>query len=387
MGALRSRWSRINRDVKILVFSVFLWEIGLTLYDSLLPIHLRRLGASPEQVGLVFSFAYLIVAISSLPGGWLADRFERRRVMLFFWIIGTPSVLVLAAAQNWSQTLPGIALYFLSFMTFPAINAYITDASEKSQLSIAFALLYATFPAALLVGPSLGGYIADQFGMQAVFMISFCCYVLSTGVLFLLAPQRSKIIGFRSVEVLRLFANHQFRTFALLAAGIYLFFTAMLRFTSPYLQEVYGLSLFTIGLLNSLAAVGGMLFTPMLGVLGDRYNRLVTLAIGMLIFSLSLWLIGQFPTLPILVVAFLLQGCFIAGRSLMDSVIANLGKGQAVGLYFGAFGLLAGLGQTIAPIIGGLLYSRSPQGAFSTIAVLGLILASGAFAFRRRYEA
>jgi MFS family permease len=151
---LRSRWLRINRDVKILVFSLFLWEIGLTLYDSLLPIHLRRLGATPEQVGLVFSLAYLIVAISSLPGGWLADRFERRRVMLFFWIIGAPSVLIMAAAQNWFQTLPGIALYFFSFMTFPAINAYVTDASEKSQLSIAFALLYATFPAAQLLGPS-----------------------------------------------------------------------------------------------------------------------------------------------------------------------------------------------------------------------------------------
>jgi MFS family permease len=168
-------------------------------------------------------------------------------------------------------------------------------------------------------------------------------------------------------------------------AVIYLFFTAMLRFTSPYLEEVYGLSLFTIGLLNSIAAIGGMLLTPLLGVLGDRYNRLATLAIGMLIFSLSLWAIGQFPTLPILVVAFLLQGCFIAGRSLMDSVIANLGKGQAAGLYFGAFGLLAGLGQTIAPIIGGLLYSRSPQGAFSTIAVLGLILAFSVYAFRKRY--
>jgi MFS family permease len=359
---LRNRWLLINRDVKILVFSLFLWEIGLTLYDSLLPIHLRRLGASPEQVGLVFSLAYLIVAISSLPGGWLADRFERRRVMLFFWIIGAPSVLIMAAAQNWFQTLPGIALYFFSFMTFPAINAYVTDASEKSQLSIAFALLYATFPAAQLV-----------------------CYATSSVVLFLLAPQRSRGAGFRPVEVLKLFANRQFRTFALLAGVIYLFFTAMLRFTSPYLEEVYGLSLFTIGLLNSIAAIGGMLLTPLLGVLGDRYNRLATLAIGMLIFSLSLWAIGQFPTLPILVVAFLLQGCFIAGRSLMDSVIANLGKGQAAGLYFGAFGLLAGLGQTIAPIIGGLLYSRSPQGAFSTIAVLGLILAFSVYAFRKRY--
>jgi MFS family permease len=382
---LRSRWLLINRDVKILVFSLFLWEIGLTLYDSLLPIHLRRLGASPEQVGLVFSLAYLIVAISSIPGGWLADRFDRRRVMLFFWIIGAPSVLIMATAQNWFQTLPGIALYFFSFMTFPAINAYVTDASEKSQLSIAFALLYATFPAAQLVGPGLGGYLADLYGIQVVFLVSFACYAISTGVLFLLAPQHSRGAGFRPVEVLKLFANRQFRTFALLAGVIYLFFTAMLRFTSPYLEEVYGLSLFTIGLLNSIAAVGGMLLTPFLGMLGDRFNRLTTLSIGMLIFSLSLWAIGQFPSLPILIVAFLLQGCFIAGRSLMDSVIANLGKGQAAGLYFGAFGLLAGLGQTIAPILGGMLYSRTPQGAFSIIAALGLILAFSVYAFRKRY--
>jgi MFS family permease len=156
----------LHRDIKILVLSMFLWEVGLTLYDAILPVYLRQLGAAPRQLGLVFSVAYLIVALTSVPGGWLADRFDRKRVMLFFWCVGTPSALLLGLASTWSLAMVGIVLYFFSFMTFPAINAYLTDSADPARLSFAFGIMYATFPAAQLVGPGIGGFLADLVGFR-----------------------------------------------------------------------------------------------------------------------------------------------------------------------------------------------------------------------------
>lgn len=56
----------LHRDVKILALSMLLWEIRLTLYDPILPIHLRRVGANPGQVGLAAGL--IVLAIGLIAG-------------------------------------------------------------------------------------------------------------------------------------------------------------------------------------------------------------------------------------------------------------------------------------------------------------------------------
>lgn len=359
----------LHRDVKILVLSMFLWEVGLTLYDAILPVYLRQLGADPQQLGFVFSVAYLIVALTSLPGGWLADRFDRRRVMLFFWCVGTPSALLLGLATTWNQAMLGIIFYFLSFMTFPAINAYLTDSSDPARLAVAFGILYATFPAAQLVGPAIGGYLADQIGFRPLFFVSFGFYALSTLAISRLAAQKRVTTHGDSLVPWKAFTNRRFFRFGILSAVLYLFLTMLLRFTSPYLVEMQELSLTAVGFLASTAALGGILLTPFLSSLGDRLGRLQALALAVALYGIYLMLLGWFTNALVLLLAFFLQGSFFAARSLMDAVTAGFGKGRQTGLYFGAFGLLTGLGQTVAPLIGGRLYGWNPQAAFILCAV------------------
>jgi MFS family permease len=367
LSAVRSTVDNVrslHRDVKILVFSMFLWEVGLTLYDAILPVYLRQLGAAPQQLGLVFSIAYLIVALTSLPGGWLADHFDRRRVMLFFWCVGTPSALLLGLATTWNQAMIGIILYFFSFTTFPAINAYLTDATDPARMAIAFGILYATFPLAQLVGPAIGGFLADRVGFQPLFLISFVFYALSTLAISRLAAQKAVDPLGSSLTPWKAFADRRFLRFGLLSAIYYVFLTMLLRFTSPFLVEMHGVSLTTVGLLASTAALGGILLTPLLSSLGDRLGRLRALALTAALYALYLLMLGWFTNPLVLLLAFFLQGSFFAARSLMDAVTAGFGKGRQAGLYFGAFGLLTGLGQTVAPLIGGQVYGWNPQAAF-----------------------
>jgi predicted MFS family arabinose efflux permease len=54
-------------------------------------------------------------------------------------------------------------------MGVPASNAYIIDAVDERDLSIAFAVIYVTIPAAQLVGPGIGRFLAEQIGMRPVF--------------------------------------------------------------------------------------------------------------------------------------------------------------------------------------------------------------------------
>lgn len=371
---LKQSYLEMHRDIKILVLSIFLWEIGLTLYDPLLSVYLRQLGASPEQVGLVFSIAYFVMAVTSLPGGWLADRFDRRKTMIFFWVIGAPSILLIAAAQIWWQAIPGVMLYFLSFMTFPAINAYLTDAADPRRLSAVFGLLYIGFPIATLVGPGLGGFLADQFGFQVVFLLSFGFFLVSTFVIFMLTPQHPKIRSTSPADIIKVIRNPNFFWFSGLAALIYVFFTAMLRFTSPYLYEIRGYNLFWVGLLSSLTAVGGILLVPMFSFIGDHRSRKWTILLGIGMFSISLILIGWTTAIVLLVLAFFLQGSYIASRPQMDAIVGQFAKSNQTGWYFGVFGLFTGLAQTISPLVGGLLYDLNPNAGFILTGIIGFSL-------------
>lgn len=361
------------------------------LYDAILPVYLSDLGAGARQIGTIFSGVLLIASLANLVGGWLADRMDRRTIMLIFWIIGTPSAIFFSLANRWQWIVPGLALYYLSFIAFPSINAYITSSSDPKQLSSSFALLYATFPAAQLIGPGLGGFIADRWGMQFVFLVSFAFYLLSTLVIITIQKQPPSIelshptneISHRKIKA----RMPGFWNYAILAAITYAFFSILTRFTSPYLVETRQLDLFSVGLLNSCVAIGAAILTALTGQLGNSINRMQLLAGTVLIFSVSLFMIAFISSIHLILLAFLLQGSFIAARSLMDSLVARSSRGYKIGQTFGIFGLLTGLGQAAAPGLGGWAYERSPTGAFYVIAACGIGLAFILFAFRALDEA
>lgn len=377
------QWRSLNRNVRNVVWITLLWEMGWTLYDPLLPVYLRELGASPQQLGLMFAGTSLILAFSAIPGGWLADRFERRRLMLIFWVLDTPSMLLVSLAKHWVQAIPGLALYYAAFIASPIVNAYLTDASDEQTLGTAFAATYLTFPIALLLGPALGGLIAEQFGIRTVLLLSVLFYVASSLMILRLTPQKphKRLKTRHQLGIIR--RNPQFLGFLSIAALAYLLFNLLGRFISPYLVEVGGVSLSQLGLLNTAAALGGLLITPLSGYLSDRGYPMFPIWINLGLFGISLLFIGFSQSLLMLALAFTLQGCLYAGRAAIDSMAGNFGKGSNAGIYFGVFGFVVGMAQSIAPGIGGWLYSFDALGAFSLVGILAIGIAVAAFILPR----
>lgn len=379
------QWRSLNRNVRNVVWITLLWEMGWTLYDSLLPVYLRELGASPQELGLMFAGTSLLLAFSSIPGGWLADRFERRRLMLIFWVIDTPSMLLVSLAQNWLQAIPGLVLYYAAFIASPIVNAYLTDASDEQTLGTAFAVTYLTFPTALLLGPALGGMIAEHFGIRTVLLLSVLFYAASSLMVLRLSPQqpRKRLRTHHQFAIIR--RDSQFLGFLSIAALAYLLFNILGRFISPYLVEVAGISLVQLGLLNTATALGGLFITPLSGYFSDRGYPMLPIWINLGLFGTSLLLIGLSQNVLLLVLAFTLQGCAYAGRAAIDSMAGNFGKGSNAGIYFGVFGFVVGMAQSISPGIGGWLYSFDALGAFSLIGALAIGIAVAASVLARTH--
>jgi MFS family permease len=69
----------LNRNLRLLCISNFFGAFGDGLFVYTLPIYLRGLEASPADVGLLYSILSLSSALTIIPGGFLADRYDRKK--------------------------------------------------------------------------------------------------------------------------------------------------------------------------------------------------------------------------------------------------------------------------------------------------------------------
>src|SRR3989304_5645993 len=78
----------MTRDNKIVTFSLFLWGIGESMWFYIRGLYLEGLGAMPQEVGLALGIAALTHAAAYVLGGALADRFDRKFLLLAGWLTG-----------------------------------------------------------------------------------------------------------------------------------------------------------------------------------------------------------------------------------------------------------------------------------------------------------
>lgn len=105
------RVRRLPKGIQLIALGMLLWGFGYGLHSYMFPVYLRNIGCTPQEVGFVFSISMAVMAASSIPGGILADKYNRRKVVLLSWMIGVPSVILYYFARDWKMTALGIALY------------------------------------------------------------------------------------------------------------------------------------------------------------------------------------------------------------------------------------------------------------------------------------
>ena len=161
------------------------------LYSFVWPNYVRDLGGTEREIGLLSSLMFATVAVTLLPGGWLADRVERRALMVVTWGLAAFAPLLYAFARSWRSLIPGAILYNI-FLGWPAMEAYIADSVPPEALARAFTLTGAGFSMGAILSPLLGGWLLPIIGMRGLFFMAFALFLLSTAVLALLAPSHPR---------------------------------------------------------------------------------------------------------------------------------------------------------------------------------------------------
>ena len=273
--------------------AVTTFAVSLQVYD---------LTRSPAAVGGIGVASFVPVLLITLPGGTLADRVDRRRLVLAVAVGQTALSAVLFALAAFGGTLSGNtvlwALYALvtvgaafSSVSAPAQATFIPRLVPKDQLATAMALQRIVFQVVLIVGPALAGVVTGWAGLRGCYLVdvvSFAAVLWSVGRLPAMppvtsaageesGPPRSKFA--LTLEGLAFIRRTPALCGAFLADVNATFFALPVSLFPAINAERFGGDPRTLGLFTTAIGVGGLVSAVFAGPLkGARRHGLVMLA-------------------------------------------------------------------------------------------------------------
>ena len=185
---------RRNRDFRMLWLGQVVSQLGDWFDTIALFTLVLRLTGSGRAVGLVLVARFLPSVVLGPLSGVLADRFDRRHIMIASDVARALVVLgflfVRSPDQIWLvYVLTVLQLAFSAFFE-PARSAALPSVVAPRDLVAANTISSVTWSAMLTLGAAVGGPVTDWFGTDAAFVIDSLTYLLSAALIWKLRLPR-----------------------------------------------------------------------------------------------------------------------------------------------------------------------------------------------------
>ncbi len=362
----------LNRDLKLIFASNLIGAFGDGLYSYIWPLYIRALGADPAEVGVVFSLLFFVAALTPLPGGFLADKYDRKKLVILGWLLWIPVPLTFSVAEHWTHMLPGAALYGI-MLSGPATSAYIATMARKGKMTQTFTLISAAWWLGYIFSPAIGGYLSTTVGMRWVFRLSSALFVVSTVFLFFISSQHASSHSQRSTSHVP-FKRKKILLWSAFFAAIFFVMVLFRPFVPQFFQDVLFLDEFRIGILGSLCFLGSAVLTVSLGKIGDKWGKTSAILVSLILCFLSLIFLVSFSNFFLLSFASFIMGASYPFWSLMGAVVGSIAPSASRGRWMSVAQTVSLLAAFFAPYLGGLLYDSSPYNPFIIAIVITPIL-------------
>lgn len=376
-----SFFGALNRDLWIIFLSNTLLAFGDGLYFYVWPLYIRDLGGTPGDVGIVYSVLGLASALTPLLGGFLADKYDRKKLMILGFSIWAPVPLMFSLVSNWSELILPSILYGC-FISGPAASAYVATSAKKEKMAITFTTISGSWSLGYIFAPGIGSYLATLIGIRQVFHIAFILFVLATIALFFVRSQRATTYSLESTKSSISFKPKKILAWALFFAAIFFIMILFRPCIPQFLSDAYGYDEFHVGIFGSITFFGSFVFAIGLGKVGDKWKKATAILIALLISLASVGLLISFRDFIILAFSSYLMGASYVVWSLMGALIGSLAPEASRGRWMSVAQTAALLASFPAPYIGGIFYEASYYNPFLVaiaatpiLAIIALIIA------------
>jgi MFS family permease len=348
-------------------------------------------GDSGLALGIVTGLQFLPVLLLGMWGGVLADRYDKRTMLVVVQV--AMGVLALAlglldvtgAVQLWHVYALSFALGIASAFDTPVRQSFIVELVGADDLPNAVSLNSATFNSARIIGPAIAGVLIGLVGTGWIFLGNAVSYVAVLAGLLLMragdlhSPRRVEKAKGQVREGLSYVRHRPDLLVPILLVAVIGTFGLNFQITMALVaKQVFGHGAGQFALLTSMLALGSLL-VALASARRTGPPRVRRLLLSALAFGLLEVLVGLSPTYAVMAVLLVPTGIAVLSFTTTANTLLQLGsaphvRGRVMALYALVF-----LGGTPvgAPLIGALAEVLGPRsglligGTVSALAALG----------------
>ena len=293
------------------------------------------MGSEAFGLGLLGLTRVIPVLLFGLAGGLLADRFDRRRVMIAMRLLAALVAVVLTVLTLAGQINVGL-IYLLTalgaaaiVLDFPARQSMEANLVQARHLSNAISLNMLVMKIATIIGPALAGLLMAQFNIGLIYGISASAFLLAaaaiTGIRYRGALAKSAGISWRT---LALGIRFTFGKRIIVGTMLLDFFATLLASARTMLPivagEVLGVGAVGYGLLATAQPVGALLAGLVLSLRAELKRQGVIFLLSVAMYGLATAVFGISTSFILSYIVFALTGAGDIISSVIRGTIRQL---------------------------------------------------------------
>jgi MFS family permease len=334
--------------------------------SPVLPLFAAHLGADPPEVGMVAAVSALTGVLFSIPAGLMADRFGRRRMLIFSSVVfATVPFLYLLVEQIWQLALVRFLHGFATAAFLPVGMAFVSDLFLKERGE-----KMGWFSTATLLGrfcaPIVGGAILSAVTLLGDMRFG-AVYALcgAMGLVALWMTLRMPVVEEHHTEgrtwkgirqaFLTVLSSRTIIITSIVEAAILFAYGTFETFVPLFAQKA-GISTTAIGIMLSAQVLTLALTKPVMGRFSDRHGRKPQIFYGAVLCALCISSFGLSSSFAVLFAASILLGlCLSIVTSATSALIADASRCEERGAAMGVLGSIMDIGHTTGPLVAGIV--------------------------------
>lgn len=382
--------------VAVLAFLQFTIILDFMILSPLGAILMPELKITPSQFGMVVSAYAFSAGASGLLASGFADRYDRKRLLLFFYTGFVLGTLLCAVADTYLFLMGArIVTGLFGGVIGSIVMAITTDLFPMEKRGRVMGFIQTAFAASQVLGIPLGLLLANQWGWHTPFLM---IVGVSVAVGLVIIKYLRPIDGHLSAQTRRspyqhivgVFSNpaylRGFATTALLATGGFM----LMPFGSAFSVHNLGIQLEKLPMVYLITGLCSILIGPLVGRLSDAYGKFKTFALGTAISIVMVTIYTHLGTTPlatvILVNVIMFIGIFsrmIPSQALMSAVPSL----ESRGAFMSVSASIQQVSGGCAAILAGYLVSEGPGGELIHFEHVGYaVSASSLFSLFMMYQ-
>jgi predicted MFS family arabinose efflux permease len=340
---------------------------------------MRVFQITPAQFSHLVASYGLAAGLSGLAGGFVLDRFDRKRSLLVLYAGFGLSTLACGFASSHHTLLAArIAAGAFGGLSGSMVTAMVGDIIPPARRGRGMSFVMGAFPVASVLGVPVGLVLAARFGWHAAFFFLGACALLNLIIASLALPHlRTAVQHHNPLRQMREIVTHglHLRAFAL-SAVLVMAGGCIIPFLAPSMVANLGIAETDLPWAYAVGGAATLISTPVIGRLSDRFDRLHLLA------AISLVAAGVVLVLTNLGASSLLFACLIMALFMVTmsgrfapamAMITNAVQARYRGGFMSVNSSLQQTASALGNVLAGAFITIGPGGRLLGYPVLGFV--------------